>query len=129
MEEGQGAPKDPRPAQEWQRPGRRARCGRQEGGKETVNTIATITKWLLQNYPEATIHLISPLQGDGSGAIYPLEDNFSNWRLTTILWLRVSMRPARWNPLISLETASRVEKIMFARSWCVRRTLRTVPEP
>src|SRR5215210_6921297 len=129
MEEGQGALQDPRPAQERERPGRRARCGRQEGGKETLNTIATITKWLLPNHPEGTIFLISPLQGDGSGAIYLLEDNFSNWRLTTILWLRVSMRPARWNPLISLETASLVEKIMFARSWCVRRTLRIVAEP
>ena len=38
------------------------------------------------------------------------------------------MRPARWNSLITLETASRVETIMFARSWCVRRTFRTVPD-
>ena len=129
MEEGQGAPRDPRPAQDRQRPGRRARCGRQEGGKETVNTIATITKWLLPNHPEGTIFLISPLQGDRRGPIHLLQDNFSNWRWTTILWLRVSMRPARWNSLISLETASRVEKIMLARSWCVRRTLRIVAEP
>ena len=39
------------------------------------------------------------------------------------------MRPARWNSLITFETASRVETIMFARSWCVRRTFRTVPDP
>src|SRR5215217_8971275 len=63
------------------------------------------------------------------GCIHLLQDNVSNWRLTTILRSRISMRPARWNSLISLETASLVEKIMFARSWCVRRTFRTVPEP
>jgi signal transduction histidine kinase len=40
--------------------------------------------------------------------------------LTDILRFRISMRPARWSSLISLETASLVEKIMFARSWWVR---------
>src|SRR3712207_8061819 len=37
--------------------------------------------------------------------------------------------PSRWNSLMTLETASRVEAIMFASSWCVRRTLRVVPDP
>jgi hypothetical protein len=32
--------------------------------------------------------------------------------------LRVSMRPSRWNSLITFETASRVEATMFVRSWC-----------
>src|SRR5215212_5268605 len=73
--------------------------------------------------------LISSWKGNRRGDIHLLQDNVSNWRLTTILRSRISMRPARWNSLISLETASLVEKIMFARSWCVRRTFKTVPEP
>ena len=38
-----------------------------------------------------------------------------------------SMRPPRWNSLITLETASLVEATMFARSWCVRRGSRACP--
>src|ERR671917_937937 len=43
--------------------------------------------------------------------------------------LRFSMTPSRWNSLITLETASRVEAIMFAKSWWVRRTSIRVPLP
>src|SRR5829696_1948244 len=52
MEEGPGAPKDPRPTQEWQRAGRRARRGRQKGSNETLNLALTMTKWLLQTIPK-----------------------------------------------------------------------------
>jgi hypothetical protein len=120
---------DRRPTQDWELAGRRARRGYQERGNEILNIAVTMAKWRPQNHPEAAIFLISPWQGNRSGAIPLLQHNVSNWRLTTILRLRISMRPARWNSLITLETASRVEKIMFARSWCVRRTLMIVPEP
>jgi hypothetical protein len=80
------------------------------------------------NRPEAAIFLISPWQGNRRGDIHLLQDDVSNWRLTTILRSRILIRPARWNSLISFEPASLVEKIMFARSWCVRRTLMSVPE-
>jgi hypothetical protein len=110
-------------------PGRRARRGYQERGNEITNTAVTMARWRPQNYPEAAIFLISPWQGNRRGDIHLLQKNVANWRLTTILRSRISIRPARWNSLISLETASLVEKIMFARSWCVRRTLMTVPEP
>src|SRR5215210_7613962 len=39
------------------------------------------------------------------------------------------MEPSRWNSLMTVETTSQAEAIMFASSWCVRRTLRIVPEP
>jgi hypothetical protein len=103
--------------------------GYQERGNEITNTVVTIAKWRLQNHPEAAIFLISPWQGNRRGDIHLLQKNVANWQLTTILRSRISIRPARWNSLISFETASLVEKIMFARSWCVRRTLMTVPEP
>src|SRR5919107_198624 len=45
----------------------------------------------------------------------------------TILRLWTSIAPSRWNSPMTLETASRVEAIMFANSWCVRRTPRLVP--
>src|SRR5215212_2217772 len=80
-----------------------------------------MAKWLLQNHHEVPVFLISPWQGNRRGDIHLLQYNVSNWRLTTILRLRISMKSARWNSLITLETASRVEKIMFASSWCVRR--------
>jgi hypothetical protein len=118
-----------RPTQDGELAGRRARRGYQERGNEITNTAVTMAKWRLQNHPEAAIFLISPWQGNRRGDIHLLQNNVANWRLTTILRSRISMRPARWNSLISLETASLVEKIMFARSWCVRRTLMTVPEP
>ena len=118
-----------RPTQDRELAGRRARRGYQERDNEIPNIAVTMAKWLLQIHPEAAIFLISPWQEPRRGDIHLLQNNVSNWRLTTILRLRISMRPARWNSLISLETASLVEKIMFARSWCVRRTLMTVPEP
>src|SRR5215217_1597311 len=46
----------------------------------------------------------------------------------TILRLWTSIAPSRWNSPMTLETASRVEAIMFANSWCVRRTPRLVPD-
>jgi hypothetical protein len=52
---------------------------------------------------------------------------FNSCGVTDIVRLRTSMRPSRWNSLITLETASLVETIMFARSWWVRRTLRPCP--
>jgi hypothetical protein len=42
----------------------------------------------------------------------------------TILRFWTSMEPSRWNSLMTFETTSRAEAIMFASSWCVRRTLR-----
>ncbi len=48
LEKGQGAPTDPRPTQVRQRPGRRTRCSRQERGNQTIDTVVTMTKWLLQ---------------------------------------------------------------------------------
>jgi hypothetical protein len=118
-----------RPTQDGELPGRRARRGYRERGNEITNTAVTMAKWRLQNHPEAAIFLISPWQRNRRGDIHLLQKSVANWRLTTILRSRISMRPARWNSLISFETASLVEKIMFARSWCVRRTLMTVPEP
>jgi hypothetical protein len=118
-----------RPTQDWELAGRRARRSYQKRDNEILNIAVTMAKWRPQNHPEAAIFLISPWQGNRRGDIHLLQDNVSNWRLTTILRSRISMRPARWNSLISFETASLVEKIMFARSWCVRRTLMTVPEP
>ena len=129
MEESIRILQNRRPTQDWELAGRRARRGCQERGNEIPNIVVTVAKWRPQNLPEAAIFLISPSQGNRRGDIHLLQDNVSNWRLTTILRLQISMRPARWNSLISLETASLVEKIMFARSWCVRRTLMTVPEP
>jgi hypothetical protein len=67
-----GHSKKRRPTQERERPCRRARRDRQEGGKETLNTIATIMKWLLQNHPEATVVLISLAVADQRGAIHVL---------------------------------------------------------
>ena len=118
-----------RPTQDWELASRRARRGYQVRGNAIPDIAVNMAKWRPQNHPEAAIFLISPWQGIRRGEIHLLQDNVSNWRLTTILRLWTSMRPARWNSLISLETASLVEKIMFARSWCVRRTLMTVPEP
>src|SRR5215212_8469593 len=46
----------------------------------------------------------------------------------TILRLWTSIAPSRWNSPMTLETASRVEAIMVANSWCVRRTPRLVPD-
>ena len=40
----------------------------------------------------------------------------ANRGVTAILRFRTSIRPLRWNSLITFETASRVETIMFARS-------------
>jgi hypothetical protein len=129
VEEGKRILQNRRPTRDWELAGRRARRGYQERGNEIANIAVTMAKWRPQNHPEAAIFLISPWQGNRRGDIHLLQDNVSNWRLTTILRLRISMRPARWNSLISLETASRVDAIMFARSWCVRRTLMTVREP
>jgi hypothetical protein len=117
-----------RPTQDCELAGLRARRGYRVNGNAIPNIAVNMAKWRPQNHPEAAMFLISPWQGNRRGAIHLLQDDVSNWRLTTILRLRTSMRPARWNSLISLETASLVEKIMFARSWCVRRTLMTVPE-
>ena len=118
-----------RPTQDGELPDRRARRGYQERGNENPNIAVTMAKWRPQNHPEGAMFLISSWQGNRRGDIHLLQHNVSNWRLTTILRSRISMRPARWNSLISLETASLVEKIMFARSWCVRRTLMTVSDP
>src|ERR671916_436444 len=81
------------------------------------------------------VHGVSPpLRLDVYAAALGLEEVslrriFASCGVTDILRFRTSMRPSRWNSLITFETASRVETIMFARSWWVRRTLRTVPDP
>src|SRR5215211_408091 len=72
MEEGQGTLQDRRPTQERERPGRRARRDRQKGGNKTVNTVVTTRRWLVQNHPEATVFLISPLQGYRRDAVHLL---------------------------------------------------------
>ena len=117
-----------RPTQDCELAGLRARRGYRVKGNAIPNIAVNMAKWRPQNHPKGAVFLIASWPGNRRGAIYLLQDDVSNWRLTTILRLRTSMRPARWNSLISLETASLVEKIMFARSWCVRRTLMTVPE-
>jgi len=91
---------------------------------------------LMRTYETTSLVVLRPLVGDfhhwcASGFVrYPLdahaaspafergssEPSFAGSRLTDILRSLISMRPARWNSLISLETASLVEKIMFARS-------------
>src|SRR5215212_4064766 len=129
VEEGIRILQNRRPTQDWELARRRARRGYQEKGNEIPNIAVTMAKWRPRNHPEAPFSCSHPGKGIGGVTSTCFQDNVSNWRLTTILRLRISMRPARWNSLITLETASRVEKIMFARSWCVRRTLMTVPEP
>jgi hypothetical protein len=129
VEQVKGTTQNRSATQDRELAGRRAHRGYQERGNESPNIAVTMAQWPPQNQPEAAIFLISPWQGNRRGDIHLLQNNVSKRRLTTILRLRISMRPARWNSLISLETASLVEKIMFARSWCVRRTLMSVPEP
>ena len=45
-----------------------------------------------------------------------LQETFASCGYRIILRLRISMTPLRWSSLISLETASRVEDIIWARS-------------
>jgi hypothetical protein len=55
--------------------------------------------------------------------------HFANLEWIVILRLCTSIEPSRWNSLMTFETASRVEAIMFASSWFVRRTPRIVLGP
>jgi ribonuclease HI len=52
VEKDLGTLQDRRTTQERERPGRRARRGRQKGGNETLKIAVTMTNWPMQNTPK-----------------------------------------------------------------------------
>jgi hypothetical protein len=75
MEEGKGALQEWRSAQERERSGRRAGRGRQKGGNETVNTVVTITQWLVHNHSDVTVFLNSTCKEIGEVPSTSASDN------------------------------------------------------